>query len=65
MRKSTITDTGYSKILRGIDNYERNTGQGDPIQPDAVSTRRKRDAGKVPLTDDSNELWQGMLVTSC
>jgi hypothetical protein len=47
----------YSKILRGFDNYERNTR--DP-HPNAVN--RKRAVGKESLKDDSEQLWQGALL---
>jgi hypothetical protein len=66
MRKCMMTDVVYSKIMNGFDNYERNTGQRHPMQPEAVSTSSKRDAGTVPLTPeslDTNEgVWSGMLA---
>jgi hypothetical protein len=63
MRKCMITDVVYSKIMNGLNNYEKNTGQRHPIQPDVVSTGSKRAVGKDPLTDHFDNLWYGMLVT--
>jgi len=51
----------YSKILRGFENYQQNTGQRHPIQPEADTTGSKRAVGKDPLTDDAEQLWQGAI----
>jgi hypothetical protein len=48
--------------MRGFDNYQRNTGARHPIQPEVVDTGSKRAVGKNPLTDESEQLWQGMSV---
>ncbi|KAG9310429.1 aspartic peptidase domain-containing protein [Chiua virens] len=45
-----------AKVLRGLENFEKNTGSA---HPSAVKGVGKRGAG-VPLTDENNnELWQG------
>jgi hypothetical protein len=60
--KCMITDVVYSKIMRSFDNYERNTGQRHPMQPEVVN---KRAVGNVLLIDDDKdhekELWYGTL----
>jgi hypothetical protein len=46
--------------MRGFDNYEKNTGQRHPMQPEGLS---KRAVGNVPLidhdVDHEKELWYG------
>jgi hypothetical protein len=51
--------------LRGFDNYQKNTGERHPIQPEADSTGSKRAVGKDALTDDSEQLWQGLHIILC
>jgi hypothetical protein len=60
MRNCATADGSHSRITNGFDNYEKNTGQRHPLQPEAVS---KRALGSVPLTDDDVDndegLWYG------
>ena len=49
----------YSKIQRGLANYERNTGNTHPLAKSFKSTKKRADTGSDSLTDDSEELWYG------
>ncbi|KAI5116280.1 hypothetical protein M0805_009931 [Coniferiporia weirii] len=46
-----------AKIARGFANYEKNVGVPHPNYN--ASALHKRATGKVALTDDDSELWQG------
>ena len=50
-----------SKIARGFDNFQSNTGTTHPNDNGALRSKlAKRSTGKDPLTDDlDGELWQG------
>jgi hypothetical protein len=48
-----------SKIHRGFDNFAKNTGERHPSAP----PQRKRAVGHDALTDDNNQLWQGMCIS--
>ena len=50
--KCMITDAVYSKIMRSLDNYEKNTGQRHPMQPEVVS---RRAVGNVSLIDEDKD----------
>ena len=48
----------HSKVARGFENFEKNTGSAHP----AAKKVQKRATGNVPLTDDEDgELWQGAI----
>ena len=57
----------YRKISRGLAAYQKNTGTTHPNDQGASrlrlkrenSKREKRASGSDPLTNDSDELWQG------
>jgi cathepsin D len=40
--------------------YEKNTGKPHPLVG-GIKTSRKRNTGRVPLTDVSNFLWYGSI----
>lgn len=48
----------YSKIQRGFDNYEKNTGSKHPNWVQGA-VQKRASTGKVTLTDEQEELWQG------
>lgn len=52
-----ISKIVFSKIHRGFENYEKNTGAP---HPSAVKGVGKRGAGDA-LTDDSSQLWYGTI----
>ncbi|KAF8553161.1 acid protease [Imleria badia] len=45
-----------AKVLRGLNNFQRNTGAP---HPDASKGTQKRATGSDALTDDSDQLWYG------
>lgn len=53
-----IADYFYSKVLRGFQTYEQNTGERHPSDPES----HKRAVGEDALTDDEEELWYGMYL---
>ncbi|KIK91444.1 hypothetical protein PAXRUDRAFT_149483 [Paxillus rubicundulus Ve08.2h10] len=55
--KSHITST-KAKIIRGLDNFEKNTGSS---RPSAVNGTQKRGSGGDALTDANSELWYGTI----
>lgn len=50
------SDIISSKIHRGLDNFEKNTGT---THPSVVKRVGKRDGKGDPLTDDNSVLWYG------
>ncbi|KAJ7591279.1 acid protease [Mycena floridula] len=50
-----------SKVERGFDAYQRNTGSPHPSSGAAVQ-RKRGIRGDIPLTDDQGQLWQGSLA---
>ena len=42
MRHGTITDVDYSYMWRAFDNYERNIGKRNPLEPNVDSAGRRR-----------------------
>jgi cathepsin D len=51
------SDLSYSKILRGLLNYERHTGQRHPL---SLGVRDfKRAVVSNPLTDENGQIWFG------
>ncbi|KAG8805054.1 hypothetical protein FRC17_005752 [Serendipita sp. 399] len=52
-----------AKVMRGFQTYSRNTGQRHPLQPEVVNndSTSKRAVGKDSLTDDSEQLWYGVI----
>ncbi|KAF9221252.1 Asp-domain-containing protein [Gyrodon lividus] len=55
--KSHVAST-KAKILRGLDNFEKNTGAS---HPSVVKSARKRGSGGDALTDDNSALWYGTI----
>jgi len=51
------SDLSYSKILRGILNYERNTGQRHPLSRSVRDF--KRAIASNPLTNFNGQIWWG------
>jgi cathepsin D len=49
----------YSKILRGFENYERNTDQRHPFSVGLKDF--KRIVGKLPLTVHLRQMWSGSI----
>ncbi|KAH7884068.1 Asp-domain-containing protein [Phlebopus sp. FC_14] len=49
-----------AKLLRGFQMYEKNTGSSHP-SASAVKLVQKRATGGDPLTDDSGQLWYGVI----
>jgi hypothetical protein len=61
MRSCLITDVVYRKMMRSLENYERNTGKRHPLQSEVVPSV-KREVGNVTLTDvkyADETLWFG------
>lgn len=48
----------HSKILRGFDNFQKNTGA---LHPAALKGTQKRSTGADALIADNNELWFGTI----
>jgi cathepsin D len=55
----TLSDLSYSKILRGFNTYERNSGQRHPLSVGIKDF--KREVAHEPLNDESNALWMGKI----
>ena len=55
-----ILDPTFSKIQKGFETYERNTGSPHPLAA-GLSKKAKRATGKDALTDDDAELWYGTI----
>lgn len=53
------TNLPQSKILRGFNTYERNSGQRHSLAVDVATS--KRNVGKDPLKDESSQLWTGKI----
>jgi hypothetical protein len=57
-----LTFVVYSHVMRGFDNYERNTGQRHPMHPKVA----KRDFSSEPLVDEhdnqTGKLWHGIVA---
>jgi cathepsin D len=62
---SMLSDLSYSKILRGFEIYERNSGQRHPffngIKGFLHRLGLKRELAQDPLTDEGSQLWIGTI----
>jgi hypothetical protein len=54
------SDLSYSKILRGLLNYERNTGQRHPLSLGVRDFKRAIDSN--PLVDEDGQAWFGAVT---
>lgn len=51
----------YSKVQRGLANYERNVGTAHHLSNISENLAKRATTGANALTDDNGELWQGTI----